>query len=83
MKFVIAQPCRCGDHAKESGFMYLANDEGAIKFDSKAEAQQLIDDFAYETDLCEEHKQRMAVIPEVEMGDGDLTTVIGDNDVGC
>ena len=35
MKFVIAQPCKCGDHAKESGFMYLANDEGAIKFDSK------------------------------------------------
>ena len=83
MKFVIAQPCKCGDHATDSGFMYLANEGGAIKFDSQGEAQRLIDAFAEDTGLCEEHKQRMAVIPEVEMGDGDFTTVIGDNDVGC
>ena len=35
MKFVIAQPCKCGEHATDSGFMYLANEGGAIKFDSQ------------------------------------------------
>ena len=84
MKFVIAQPCRCGDHATDSGFMYLANkDGGAIKFGSQGEAQRLIDAFAEDTGLSEETKQRMAVIPEAEMGDDSDYTTVRDTDVGC
>ena len=83
MKFVIGQPCRCNEHATDSGFMYLANEGGAIKFDSHDEAQQLINAFAEDTGLCEEHKQRMAIIPEAEMGDDSDYTTVRDTDVGC
>ena len=47
--------------------MYLANEGGRIKFDSKQEAQQLIDDFAESVGLCEDHKKRMTIIPEAEV----------------
>ena len=67
MRYVIAQPCRCGDHARDEGYMYLANEGGAIKFDSNQEAQDLIDDFSKHEGLCEEHKKRMTVIPELEV----------------
>ena len=67
MRYVIAQPCQCGDHANDEGYMYLANEGGAIKFDSKQEAQDLIDDFSKHEGLCEEHKKRMTVIPELEV----------------
>ena len=70
MRFVIAQPCTCSEHAKDSGFMYLANEGGRIKFDSKQEAQQLIDDFAESVGLCEDHKKRMTIIPEAEVIEG-------------
>ena len=83
MKFVIAQPCRCNEHATDSGFMYLANKDGAIRFDSQGEAQRLIDAFAEDTGLCAEHKQRMAVIPEAEMGDDSDYITVRDTDVGC
>ena len=47
MKFVIAQPCVCKEHAKEEGgFMYLGDEKGHLKFDSRGQAQRLIDDFA-------------------------------------
>ena len=84
MKFVIGQPCRCNEHATDSGFMYLANGDGrAIKFNSQNEAQQLINAFAEDTGLSEETKQRMAVIPEAEMGDDSDYTTVRDTDVGC
>ena len=67
MRYVIAQPCRCGDHANDEGYMYLADARGAIKFESIKEAQNLIDDFADHEGLCEDHKKRMAIIPEVEV----------------
>ncbi|SVD02178.1 uncharacterized protein METZ01_LOCUS355032 [marine metagenome] len=67
MRYVIAQPCQCGDHANDEGYMYLANEGGAIKFDSIKEAQDLIDDFAKHEGLCEEHKKIMTVIPECEV----------------
>ena len=67
MRYVIAQPCRCGDHASDSGFMYLTDAKGAIKFESIKEAQNLIDDFADHEGLCEDHKKRMAIIPDVEV----------------
>ena len=67
MRYVIAQPCQCGDHASDSGFMYLADARGAIKFESIKEAQNLIDDFARHEGLCEEHRQKMSIIPECEV----------------
>tara|TARA_R100000306_G_scaffold37796_1_gene37994 strand:- start:703 stop:924 length:222 start_codon:yes stop_codon:yes gene_type:complete len=67
MRFVIAQPCTCSEHAKDSGFMYLANEGGRIKFESIKEAQDLIDDFADHEGLCEGHKKRMTIIPEAEV----------------
>ena len=67
MRYVIAQPCQCGDHAKDEGYMYLASEGETIKFDSKREAQQLINDFAESEGLCEEHKKIMAIIPEAEV----------------
>ena len=67
MRYVIAQPCQCGDHASDSGFMYLADAKGAIKFESIKEAQNLIDDFARHEGLCEEHRQKMSIIPECEV----------------
>tara|TARA_B100000745_G_scaffold73726_1_gene44427 strand:- start:564 stop:725 length:162 start_codon:yes stop_codon:yes gene_type:complete len=47
--------------------MYLADARGAIKFESIKEAQDLIDNFADHEGLCEDHKKRMAIIPEVEV----------------
>ena len=67
MRYVIAQPCQCGDHASDSGFMYLADAIGAIKFESIKEAQNLIDDFADHEGLCEDHRKRMTIIPEAEV----------------
>jgi hypothetical protein len=67
MRYVLAQPCQCGDHAIDSGFMYLADAKGAIKFESIKEAQNLIDDFARHEGLCEEHRQKMSIIPECEV----------------
>ena len=67
MRYVIAQPCQCGDHANDDGYMYLADARGAIKFESIKEAQDLIDDFADHEGLCEDHKKRMTIIPEVEV----------------
>ena len=68
MKFVIAQPCVCKEHAKEEGgFMYLGDEKGHLKFDSRGQAQRLIDDFAEHEGLCDEHKNKMAVIPEAEV----------------
>ena len=71
MRYVIAQPCRCGDHAKDEGYMYLENNEGvAIKFESIKKAQTLIDDFFEHEGLCEEQRQwvnGLAVIPELEV----------------
>ena len=67
MRYVIAQPCQCGDHANDEGYMYLADARGAIKFESIKEAQDLIDDFAKHEGLCEEHRKRMTVIPELEV----------------
>ena len=67
MRYVIAQPCQCGDHAKDEGYMYLADARGAIKFESIKEAQNLIDDFSDHEGLCEEHRKRMTIIPEAEV----------------
>ena len=67
MRYVIAQPCQCGDHANDEGYMYLADARGAIKFESIKEAQDLIDDFSKHEGLCEEHRKRMTVIPELEV----------------
>ena len=67
MNFVIGHPCSCKDHASADGFTYLTDDDGMVKFKTKKEAQNLIDNYAKENGLCDSHKRRIAVIPETEV----------------